>query len=58
MGSSAPQRDIPRYIALWRAKRLPIEALHSATRPLAEINHAFEALAAGEAIRQILLPGS
>jgi alcohol dehydrogenase len=56
MGSSAPQRDIPRYLALWRAKRLPVEALHSDTRPLEEINHAFEALANGSAIRQILIP--
>ena len=56
MGSSAPQRDIPRFIALWRAGRLPVESLLSATRPLAEINEAFEALAEGLVVRQILLP--
>jgi Zn-dependent alcohol dehydrogenase len=56
MGSSAPQRDIPRYIALWRANRLPVELLRSSVLPLGEINHAFETLATGEAIRQILLP--
>jgi Zn-dependent alcohol dehydrogenase len=56
MGSAAPQRDIPRYLALWRAGRLPVEALHTATLPLGEINEAFEALACGTAIRQILLP--
>ena len=56
MGSAAPQRDIPRFMALWRAGRLPVEALHSATRPLSEINEAFEDLARGDAIRQILLP--
>jgi alcohol dehydrogenase len=56
MGSAAPERDVPRYIALWRAGRLPVDALHTATLPLAEINRAFEALAAGDAIRQILLP--
>jgi alcohol dehydrogenase len=56
MGSAAPQRDIPRFIALWRAGRLPVDALHSTTLPLGEINDAFESLACGAAIRQILLP--
>lgn len=56
MGSSAPQRDIPRYLALWRAGRLPVEKLHTGSLPLAQINEAFERLASGAAIRQILLP--
>ncbi len=56
MGSAAPQRDVPRFIALWRAGRLPVEKLQSAMLPLDQINEAFEALAAGSAIRQILLP--
>jgi Zn-dependent alcohol dehydrogenase len=56
MGSAAPHRDIPRYVSLWRAGRLPVEALHSGTMPLSDINQAFEALATGEAIRQILVP--
>ncbi len=55
MGSSAPQRDVPRYIALWRAW-LPVDRLQSDTRPLDWINEAFEALAAGAAVRQVLLP--
>lgn len=58
MGSSAPQRDIPQYISLWRANRLPVEQLRSDVMPLAEINRAFETLATGEAIRQILVPGT
>ncbi len=56
MGSSAPQRDVPRYIALWRAGRLPVDRLQSDTMPLDRINEAFEALAAGTAVRQVLLP--
>lgn len=56
MGSSAPQRDIPRYIALWRAGRLPVERLLTATMPLDRVNEAFEALAKGTAIRQVLVP--
>ena len=56
MGSAVPARDIPRYIALWRAGRLPVERLLSVVRPLAEINAAMDDLASGMAIRQILLP--
>jgi alcohol dehydrogenase len=56
MGSASPQRDIPRYLALWRAGKLPVDRLQSATMPLAQINEAFEALAAGLAVRQVLLP--
>lgn len=56
MGNAIPARDVPRYIALWRAGRLPVERLLSGTRPLAEINAALDDLASGAAIRQILLP--
>lgn len=56
MGSSVPARDIPRYIALWRAGKLPVERLLSGTRPLAEINEALDDLASGVAIRTILRP--
>jgi Zn-dependent alcohol dehydrogenase len=56
MGSSSPQRDIPRYLALWKAGRMPVDRLQSAALPLAMINEAFENLAAGAAVRQVLLP--
>ncbi len=56
MGSAAPQRDIPRFVALWKAGRLPVDRLRSATLPLERIDEALEALASGEAVRQILLP--
>lgn len=56
MGSAAPQRDVPRYLALWRSGHMPVERLLSATLPLARVNDAFESLAAGEAVRQVLLP--
>jgi alcohol dehydrogenase len=58
MGSSAPQRDIPRYLALWKAGRMPVDRLQSASLPLEKINEAFEHLAAGTAVRQVLLPHS
>ena len=56
MGSASPQRDIPRYLALWKAGKMPVDRLQTATLPLERINDAFEALAAGQAVRQILLP--
>jgi Zn-dependent alcohol dehydrogenase len=56
MGSSSPQRDIPRYLALWKQGRMPVERLQTAALPLDRINEAFEALAAGVAVRQVLLP--
>lgn len=56
MGSSIPSRDIPRYIALWRAGRLPVERLLSSVSPLGEINELMDKLAQGTAIRQVVVP--
>jgi len=56
MGSASPQRDIPRYLALWKKGRMPVDRLQSALLPLSRINDAFEALASGAAVRQVLLP--
>lgn len=56
MGSSIPARDIPRYVALWRAGRLPVEQLLTSISPLSEINGLLDKLAAGDAIRQVVKP--
>jgi alcohol dehydrogenase len=56
MGSSIPRRDIPRYIALWRAGRLPVDRLLTSVSPLADINTLLDDLASGNAIRQIVIP--
>ncbi len=56
MGSAIPQRDIPRYIALWRAGRLPVERLLTSVSPLGEVNVRLDRLAGGAAIRQIMIP--
>jgi alcohol dehydrogenase len=56
MGSAQPQRDIPAMVSLWRAGRLPVDLLKSAELPLDGINGAFEALAEGTALRQIVKP--
>jgi Zn-dependent alcohol dehydrogenase len=55
LGSSVPSRDIPRYIALYKAGRLPVDRLLTATVGLDDLNEAFDALAAGTSIRQVLL---
>jgi alcohol dehydrogenase len=56
MGSSIPARDIPRYIALWRAGHLPVETLLTSVGPLTTLNACLDKLALGEAIRQIVIP--
>jgi alcohol dehydrogenase len=57
MGSSIPSRDIPRYLALWKAGRLPVERLLTSVNPLSGINALMDELADGRAIRQIVVPG-
>lgn len=54
MGSSVPSRDIPRYIALYRAGRLPVDRLLTHRLTLGTINEGFDRLREGEAIRQIV----
>ena len=56
LGSAAPQRDVPRFIELWRAGRLPVEELVAGSCELDEANRAFEDLAAGRVIRQVIEP--
>lgn len=56
MGAAVPARDIPRFIALWKAGRLPVERLLTSVHPLSEINTLLDALADGRAIRQIVTP--
>ncbi|HEY3562853.1 MAG TPA: zinc-dependent alcohol dehydrogenase family protein [Kribbella sp.] len=55
LGSSVPSRDIPRYVALYQAGRLPVDRLLTATVGLDDLNQAFDDLAAGTSIRQVLL---
>ena len=55
LGSAVPARDIPRYIALYRAGLLPVDKLVTHRIPLDEINLGFDRLASGEAIRQVIM---
>jgi alcohol dehydrogenase len=54
LGSAVPSRDIPRFVALWQAGRLPVEALVSSTIRLEDINEAMDHLADGTAVRQLI----
>ncbi|MCW8132169.1 MAG: zinc-dependent alcohol dehydrogenase family protein [Planctomycetota bacterium] len=54
MGSAVPSRDVPRFMALYQAGLLPIDALVSTTIGLDGVNAAFDVLDRGEAVRQII----
>jgi alcohol dehydrogenase len=53
MGDAVPREDIPRHLDCWRRGRLPVELLHTDTRPLAEINESLDELAAGRVVRRL-----
>ncbi|MBA2460373.1 MAG: alcohol dehydrogenase catalytic domain-containing protein [Actinobacteria bacterium] len=56
LGSSVPRRDVPLYISLWQAGRLPVERLQAGTVALDGLNAALDALADGGVVRQIVVP--
>ena len=55
IGTCVPSRDIPRYIALYRQGRLPVDKLLSGRITLDEINAGFDRLHDGSAIRQVVV---
>jgi Zn-dependent alcohol dehydrogenase len=54
MGSSNSLRDIPRYLALWRAGQLDLEGLITSRVSLADINDGFKDLVAGTGVRTVV----
>ena len=54
IGTCVPSRDIPRYVALYRQGRLPVDRLMSGTLPLEDINTGFDRLHAGEVVRLVV----
>jgi len=54
IGTCVPSRDIPRYVALYRQGRLPVDRLMSGVIPLDDINAGFDRLAAGEVVRLVV----
>ncbi|WP_026911011.1 zinc-dependent alcohol dehydrogenase family protein [Patulibacter minatonensis] len=55
LGSCVPERDIPRFVALYRAGRLPVDRLLTHRLRPDEINAGFERLAKGEGVRQVVV---
>ncbi|VTU38147.1 zinc-dependent alcohol dehydrogenase family protein [Variovorax sp. PBL-E5] len=55
IGTCVPSRDIPRYIALYQQGRLPVDKLLTGRLRLDEINHGFDLLHEGKAIRQVVI---
>lgn len=55
IGSCVPSRDVPRFVAMFRGGRLPVDRLLSERIRLDDINPALDRLARGESIRQVIL---
>jgi len=54
IGTCVPSRDIPRYVALYRQGRLPVDRLMSGVIDLEDINAGFDRLHAGEVARLVV----
>jgi len=54
LGSAVPSRDIPTFVGLWRAGRLPVEELITGHLALEDVNAGMDQLADGLAVRQII----
>ena len=55
IGTCVPVRDLPRYIALYRQGRMPVNRLLTHRLKLGEINEGFDRLHEGKAIRQVIV---
>jgi alcohol dehydrogenase len=54
IGTCVPSRDLPRYIDLYRAGKLPVNKLMSGRMKLDQINEGFDLLHEGKAVRQVV----
>lgn len=55
IGTCVPVRDLPRYVALYRQGRMPVDRLLTHRLKLEEINAGFDRLHDGSAIRQVVV---
>jgi S-(hydroxymethyl)glutathione dehydrogenase/alcohol dehydrogenase len=53
-GSSKPERDFPRALALYQSGRLPLQRLISHRLTLDDVGQAFELMTSGDALRVVL----
>jgi alcohol dehydrogenase len=56
IGSCVPLRDVPRFIALHQGGQLPVDRVLGEHIGLDELNAAFDRLASGRTVRQVLIP--
>jgi alcohol dehydrogenase len=56
IGSCVPVRDVPRFVALYRGGQLPVDRVLGERIGLQELNAAFDRLASGQTMRQVLIP--
>ena len=54
IGTCVPARDLPRYVALYKQGKLPVNKLLTHRLKLEEINEGFERLREGRAVRQVV----
>lgn len=54
MGSCVPQRDVPRFLRMYRAGLLPVDLLRSRDITLEEVNAGLDALETGKVARQVI----
>jgi alcohol dehydrogenase len=55
IGTCVPSRDLPRYVALYKQGRLPVNKLLTHRLKLDDINEGFDRLREGQAIRQVVV---
>jgi alcohol dehydrogenase len=55
IGSCVPLRDVPRYIGLYLAGKLPVNRLMGERMALEDINRGFDWLASGEGLRDLIV---
>ena len=55
LGSCIPKQDLPRFIALYKEGRLPVDRLLTHRIALDDINEGFDRLARGDAVRQAVV---
>lgn len=54
IGTCVPVRDVPRYVELYKAGRLPVDRLMSGRIPLEDINEGFDRLHDGSVVRLVV----
>jgi alcohol dehydrogenase len=55
VGSCIPERDVPRYVDLYLAGKLPVDRLMGQRLKLEQINEGFDRLNTGEAMRDVIV---